>query len=326
MADTDILAQMGHLFLGSRLKRLAERFQAGAGQAFRDAGHAVQPGQMPLLAALDRSGPLSVSAMVEAIGVSQPAITRNLAGLVAMGLVETSVSQIDRRQKTIALTGAGRAFLADVRVRVWPRIDAEVAAMCAPLHGPLLAQIAALEAALAAAPLEARIAARGAEKPAPAGALVLVHFADALADDFRRINTEWISAMYAMEATDHDVLDNPRIRIIDRGGAILYVRADDLGIVGTCALMQTEPGVFELTKMGVLAAARGRKVGEFLLARAIAHARTMDMRTLYLLTNKKSQAAIHLYEKLGFVHDAAIMARYGRKYARCNVAMSFPIA
>ncbi len=324
-SNADIIADMGYLFLGSRLKRLAERFQAGAAKAFRDAGHDVQPGQMPLLAALDRQGPLTVNAMVEAVGVSQPAVTRNLAGLVAMGLVESSVSDADRRQKTIALSAEGRAFVADVKARLWPRIDAAVTAMCRPLDGPLLCQISALEAALAAAPLESRVAALAADKPAPATALELVDFSDSLADDFRRINAEWIGAMYTMEATDHDVLDNPRARIIDRGGAILYARADDLGVVGTCALQQTEPGVFELTKMGVLAAARGRKVGEFLLAGVIERARRMNMQTLYLLTNRKSEAAIHLYEKLGFFHDADIMARYGRKYARCNVAMRYPL-
>jgi GNAT superfamily N-acetyltransferase len=81
--------------------------------------------------------------------------------------------------------------------------------------------------------------------------------------------------------------------------------------------------------MGVFAAARGRKIGEFLLAGAIARAREMRdegrLASLFLLTNRKSAAAIHLYEKLGFVHSDDIMARHGRKYERCNVAMAFPL-
>jgi hypothetical protein len=47
----------------------------------------------------------------------------------------------------------------------------------------------------------------------------------------------------------------------------------------------------------------------------------MDIETLYLLTNSKCVAAIKLYEKLGFQHDAQIMKAYGAAYARCNVAM-----
>ena len=38
-----------------------------------------------------------------------------------------------------------------------------------------------------------------------------------------------------------------------------------------------------------------------------------------LLSNAKCAAAVHLYEKAGFRHDAEIMARY----ERCNVAMRY---
>ena len=79
----------------------------------------------------------------------------------------------------------------------------------------------------------------------------------------------------------------------------------------------------ELTKMGVRATARGLKAGEFLLAAMLDRAKAMPVETLYLLTNARCAAAIHLYEKLGFRHDAAIMADYGARYARCDVAMRY---
>jgi ribosomal protein S18 acetylase RimI-like enzyme len=88
--------------------------------------------------------------------------------------------------------------------------------------------------------------------------------------------------------------------------------------------MRMKDGWFELTKMGVLEAARGRKVGEFLLAAALERARAMGVADrLYLLTNRKCAAAIHLYEKLGFQHDAEIMALFGSRYERCDVAMRY---
>ncbi len=158
------------------------------------------------------------------------------------------------------------------------------------------------------------------------GRLSLVEFSDERAPEFRRINAEWIEAMFVMEATDRDVLDNPRARIVEPGGAVLFVAVDGLGIVGACALKKTGPGAFELTKMGVTQAARGRKAGEFLLARAIDRARAMGARELYLLTSHKCEAAIHLYEKLGFVHDVGVMERYGATYQRCDVAMAYPLA
>ena len=67
----------------------------------------------------------------------------------------------------------------------------------------------------------------------------------------------------------------------------------------------------------------GLKAGEFLLRAVIARARELNAETLYLLTNSRCAAAIHLYEKLGFIHDAGIMRDYGADYARCNVAMRY---
>lgn len=154
----------------------------------------------------------------------------------------------------------------------------------------------------------------------------ILEYTDALAPHFAHINREWIETMYTLEPHDIEVLENPRRHIIDPGGTILFASTPTHGIVGTVALMPTTtPGAFELTKMGVLSTARGQKIGEPLLAAAIDRARQMPIETLFLLTNTKSQAAIHLYEKLGWHHDPDIMTRFGSTYTRANVAMRFPL-
>ncbi len=100
-------------------------------------------------------------------------------------------------------------------------------------------------------------------------ALTIREFDDSLAGIFHNINATWIAEMFTLEPTDREVLENPRSRIIDPGGAILFVEAEGLGIVGTCALQKTGAHAFELTKMGVRESARGLKAGESLLAATI---------------------------------------------------------
>jgi N-acetylglutamate synthase-like GNAT family acetyltransferase len=156
-----------------------------------------------------------------------------------------------------------------------------------------------------------------------AGGLTVRDFDDGLAEDFYRINAEWIEEMFALEDNDVALLSKPRELIIDKGGVVLFAETPDLGVVGTCALMRMGEGCFELTKMAVLKAARGRKVGEYLLDKTLERAKSMGIEQLYLLTNAKCASAIHLYEKLGFEHDAQIMAKFGGRYERCNVAMSY---
>jgi GNAT superfamily N-acetyltransferase len=156
--------------------------------------------------------------------------------------------------------------------------------------------------------------------------LSIIDYTDAHAAAFHDINVEWIEAMFVLEEHDRHVLTHPREVILDPGGAILMVASQAHGVVGACALMKTGDGVFELTKMGVRETVRGLKAGELLLHAVLECAATMATTSLYLLTNSKCEAAIHLYEKVGFVHDADIMRRYGATYTRCDVAMSYPIA
>ena len=130
------------------------------------------------------------------------------------------------------------------------------------------------------------------------GSLTILDFDDALVGAFHDINAEWIRSMFVLEPHDQHVLSHPRETIVDPGGSILFVAGADGAILGTGA-------------------------GAVLLDALVARGRAMGADPLYLLTSSKCAAAIHLYEKVGFVHDPAIMARYGATYQRCDVAMSF---
>jgi N-acetylglutamate synthase-like GNAT family acetyltransferase len=151
--------------------------------------------------------------------------------------------------------------------------------------------------------------------------LKFISFTPPLAKHFKAINEQWISEMFQMEALDTDILQYPQQRVIEPGGHIWFAQHASLGVIGTCAIVKKAEGVFELTKMGVLQQARGLKAGERLLRHVLAESEKMSIKCLFLLTNIKCAAAIHLYEKNGFTHDTNIMTQYGSAYKRCNVAM-----
>mgnify|MGYP001036457626 FL=1 len=316
MMESDLLSTLGPGYLGSRLKRLGERLQAGAAQVTVAAGLPMQPSHMPVLAALD-GHTLSIGELVQAIGISQPGITRSVRQLADLGLV-TSRPCADQRKRAVALTAAGQAAYARACLRVVPALEEALEALSPDRLAAFMQQVDALEAALAEAPLEARAASARPE------VLTLREYDDTLAGAFRDINREWIKAMFQLEAPDAEALEHPREKIIDAGGTILFVEARGLGIVGDGALMPVKPGrAMELTKLGVRESARGLKAGEMLLRALIERATALHADPLFLLTNKRCAAAVHLYEKLGFRHDEGIMARYGAEYARCDVAMRY---
>lgn len=320
---TDILENMSYLALGSRLKRLAETLQAGAARALAAEGYGVQPSQIPLLAALDATGPMTVSEAVDTLGVSQPAVTRTLTSLTEMGLIASQPAQNDNRIKQLSLTEQGAELVASLRTNLWPHIHAVAEELASGPHADFLEQVSRIESGLRAAPLDERVRQRRLANSL--NGLRIREYEPALAADFDAITRQWVSTMFSLEENDIRIIENPQEMIIDRGGTILFVEAEDLGIIGTCALMPVEGASFELTKMGVVEAARGRKAGDFLMQQVLERAKHLKMDELFLLTNRKCAAAIHLYEKFGFKHDEQIMQRFGARYQRCNVAMSYDL-
>jgi DNA-binding MarR family transcriptional regulator/ribosomal protein S18 acetylase RimI-like enzyme len=158
----DVIRDKQHLFLGSRLKRLAEQMQGDVMLVTQRAGIPIAPGQYPLLASLDEHGPQTIGELAQAMRMSQPAITKNADRLVDAGLIDVRHGDADRRQKLVSLSAAGRRTLERSKREVWPLVEAAVKEVTDDLSGPLLEQIAEIEARLAARPLSSRAAAAAA--------------------------------------------------------------------------------------------------------------------------------------------------------------------
>ncbi|MGD2132306.1 MAG: bifunctional helix-turn-helix transcriptional regulator/GNAT family N-acetyltransferase [Maricaulaceae bacterium] len=315
----DILREKAALALGSRLKRLADRLQAEAGNVFQALDLDVQPSHFPLIACLDAHGPVGVVEASQIIGVSQPAVTRAASQLRAGGLVELSADAGDSRHKIISLTPAGRDLVEHMKFALWAPVEAAATELCNQVGPDFLEQLGRLEDALSEQSLFDRVMRQTAQRDE----IEIVDYAPELARAFYEINHEWVSEMYEVEAADLAQMNDPEAAIIAPGGAVVFARSRMLGVVGTGALVDMGGGVYELAKMGVLRKARGRGAGDLIIRQLIKKAGELGARELFLLTNKKSVAAIHLYEKHGFVHDAEIMERYGAEYERCNVAMKY---
>lgn len=133
---------------------------------------------------------------------------------------------------------------------------------------------------------------------------------------FKKINVDWISDSFTVEPHDLEQLDHPEIYILPNGGEILLAKRGDT-IVGTVAMIRTGPDEFELAKMGIAKEARGLGIGRLLCEAAVAYARQMGARRVWLESNKKAAVAVQLYERVGFVH----IPLRDSPYARADVHM-----
>jgi DNA-binding MarR family transcriptional regulator/ribosomal protein S18 acetylase RimI-like enzyme len=155
MAD-DIIQNFGFLTLGSRLKRIGEALQADTQRIVDSYGLGIQPSHYPVLAAIDREGPLTIGELAASVGISQPGITRTAGLLEKQGLLQVIPSEIDQRRRVVTLTAEGQKLVDLSKARVWPRIERSVRDLCAGLSGPLLNQLAHIERGLAETPLGER--------------------------------------------------------------------------------------------------------------------------------------------------------------------------
>jgi GNAT superfamily N-acetyltransferase len=140
-------------------------------------------------------------------------------------------------------------------------------------------------------------------------------------EGFRDLNLAWIEEHFAVESRDRHELDDPERHILDAGGWIFIAeeegeREEGAEVLGTCALVP-EHGVYELVKMAVAPAARGRGVGRALGEAVIARARALGIPRIELLSNTVLGPAIHLYRALGFVEVPLPRT----EYARANIKM-----
>lgn len=133
---------------------------------------------------------------------------------------------------------------------------------------------------------------------------------------FVRLNELWIREHFALEEADRRLAADP-CSIVREGGHILAL-IEDGRVVGVCALFKESPTRFELARMAVEPAERGKGYGDVLIRAAIEKARESGATTVHLLSNTVLTPAITLYRKHGF---QTVSKGTHPRYARCNIVM-----
>ncbi len=131
------------------------------------------------------------------------------------------------------------------------------------------------------------------------------------------LNRQWIEHYFEIEPLDIAQLENPYDNILNIGGEIFFVVADEKP-VGTCAMIPHGPNCFELAKLAVDPTARGKGYGDLLMKGTVAWAKEVGANKVILLSNTSLDPAIALYKKHGFkTTHLGVHA----DYKRCNIEM-----
>ena len=129
--------------------------------------------------------------------------------------------------------------------------------------------------------------------------IVVREFVDGDEAAFRRLNEEWITRYFRIEAKDEETFADPQGKILEKGGKIFFAVRDGEAL-GCCALLAMEPSEFEVVKMAVTASAQGLGIGRLLMESVVEAGRIAGAKRLYLETHHSLTPAIRLYESVGF--------------------------
>ena len=129
----------------------------------------------------------------------------------------------------------------------------------------------------------------------------IIDYSGEYANDFRALNLEWLDKYNLTESHDLEVINHPKESILDRGGYIFLAKEGEK-IIGTAGIANEGDSVYELVKMTVAPAFRGRGISKLLIEKCLEKARELKAKKVFLYSNSQLQTAISLYKKYGFVH------------------------
>jgi putative acetyltransferase len=127
--------------------------------------------------------------------------------------------------------------------------------------------------------------------------------------DFKRLNMEWLEKYDLVETHDLEILDDPDVTVIKKGGCI-FLAMDNETVIGTAGLWKENETEYELIKMAVDPACRGQGISKTLLEHCIDEAKTRKAQKIFLYSNSQLKTALKLYEKYGFTHTDIVNAPF----------------
>lgn len=114
----DFYKAAGGLILGTRLKRLSDRFLQEVGQIYQELEIEFEPSWFPVFFLLREKGDLSMTDIAAAMDVSHSAISQMISSLRKRELIQLVEDPQDARRKKISLTKLGEDLLQKV-TPVW---------------------------------------------------------------------------------------------------------------------------------------------------------------------------------------------------------------
>ena len=315
----ELFEQTGKMALGSRLRLFTSRITDDAAKIYESYKIDFAPKWFPVLFVLRDGKGKTITEIANAIGHSQPSVSKITSEMMAVGLVKDNQKSTDKRRNMVALTKKGLEISDRVALQS-KDVDAAIDGIILEARHNLWEALSEWEYLLDQQSLLNRV--QQERKIRESKEVFIVPYEDRYQYAFKALNEEWISKYFEIEAADRKALDNPQSYILEKGGKIFVALYNDEP-VGVCTLIKMDDPEYdyELAKMAVSPAVQGKSIGWLLGQTVVNAAKDLGASKLYLESNTLLKPAINLYQKLGF---KKVVGRT-TPYARCNIQMELSL-
>ncbi len=290
--ENDFVKDLGLLSVVTRLKRVSDAMIHDGRRLYKELGMDIEPNWYVIFKLLETNGEMTVTEIAEKIGFAHPSVISIVNKMIKANYLEEKKCGLDGRRRLLKLTPKAEEKLPEFE-KVWNAGVSGVKRMLSDLD--VLTFLDTIEQRVA----EKGFKQRALTELARQKEVEVIEFEEKYADDFARLNYEWIEEFFAIEDHDREMLDNPNEYIINDGGQI-FIALFEGEIVGTVALLRVGEDSFELAKMAVSSKYRGLKIGDKLMSACLEYAKKVDKTNVFTLKSQNLIPAITLYKKFGF--------------------------
>jgi len=315
IASMNFFDTVGKKAIGSRLRLLTEKITEDAGELYKCYGIDMQPKWFPVFYVLSGGETKTITSIAKEIGHSHPSVSKIVGEMLKKGYIKEKTDKDDGRKNMVQLSQKGMQITDKIQGQ-YTDVSKAIEEIAAQSRNDLWKAIAEWEYLLDEKTLLRRVLEK--KKEREGSTVTIVDYQPMHEQAFKALNEEWISRWFKMEEADHKALDDPQGNIIARGGHIVVALYNNEP-VGVCALLKMEDPEYdyELAKMAVAPAMRGKNIGWLLGRAVIEKARQLGAKKIYLESNTMLTPAISLYNKLGFKK----VAGHPTPYERSNIQM-----
>lgn len=292
----------GELIIGSRLKRLSEKFLSDVSKVYKSQGIPFETAYFPVFYLLNLHGTLTVSHVARELEITQSGASQMINSLVKKGLVRYDKDKDDKRIRIASFTPRGTLLLGQVEP-VWESIGKCFRKILEEGDNSryLFQALGEIEESIAKKNLFSRVS-KDLEKKNLLKKVVFSPYDPILEKEYKALALSWLVENSFAKTNDTDFI-NKTGKMVEKGLGIVRLAKIENQVVGAFYLSKIGGDRAEILVFGVEDSRGHLDLAQLLLSRLLETMREEKINRVSIRLNRRLAPLIKLFRGAGFSLD-----------------------